>query len=573
MWKTIFFDLDGTITDSGEGIMKCAAYALEKGFGITVPDEALKAFVGPPLADSFMAQGLDSTQAAEAVRLYRERYWPIGIHENRPYEGIADMLGRLKQEGMRLAVVSSKPVDMCRQVLKNFDLERYFSLVVGSNLDGTMTDKAMLIGRTLGILGLENEKESAVMVGDRKYDAEGAAKAGIECVAVSYGYGERSELEECAPACIVDNVRELTNVLIWQYREGNGAAIGGTAAAGQGGSFGGQGSFGGRGGFEGQASREALAPGQGGGNVQNAQYEAARQEAAAPSGIWDYGYRKERDESPFKAVIYAVWPTVAACVLVAIITSFTLGILLGLVYGVSGRLSSLKALEIIYRYEYFITSVAYMFALLLLVPLFLGDEKKRRARGYTDRCLIKHPRLAALLIACFVCGMFIAFAVNMLISVTRISSLDPSTYEIFEYVNELSSPVWEVFALVVAAPLCEEIMFRGLLFRRLRDVLNVPLAIVISALAFGIYHGNLVQFVYATILGAFFAAFYEHCGSIIASILMHSGANAFSALYNMVVSKWDVPGIAYVLGAVVCAVLFAAACLVIFRKGRKVNRI
>ncbi|MGX8703691.1 MAG: HAD hydrolase-like protein, partial [bacterium] len=218
MWKVILFDLDGTLTDSGEGIMKSFAYAVQKGFGIHVEDyHALKRYIGQPLAESFQEYAhLDEEQAKEAVRLYRERYVPVGIYENRPYGGIPELLAELRAHGLTLAVASSKPTVMCEEVLRHFGLRQHFALVVGSELDGRRTNKADVIAEILRIFGMENRKDEVVLVGDSPFDVKGAKKAGIDALGVAYGYGEREELEDLWPACIVDSVEELRNVLIGQ---------------------------------------------------------------------------------------------------------------------------------------------------------------------------------------------------------------------------------------------------------------------------------------------------------------------------------------------------------------------
>lgn len=210
MYKAILFDLDGTLTESGEGITKSVQYALEK---LGKPEEdldALKVFVGPPLMEQFMKYAdLDEETARRAVEIYRERYSTIGIFENRPYPGVAHMLEELKKKGYVLAVASSKPEYFVKKILAHFELEGYFEEAVGSEMNGSRTNKTEVIEETLSRLHLENHRDQVLMVGDKEHDILGARKAGVECLAVSYGYGTMEELTEAKPLQIADSAEEV----------------------------------------------------------------------------------------------------------------------------------------------------------------------------------------------------------------------------------------------------------------------------------------------------------------------------------------------------------------------------
>lgn len=210
MYKAILFDLDGTLTESGEGITKSVQYALEK-LGKPEEDlEALKVFVGPPLMEQFMKYAdLDEETARRAVEIYRERYSTIGIFENRPYPGVAHMLEELKKKGYLLAVASSKPEYFVKKILAHFDLEKYFDEAVGSEMSGSRTNKTEVIEETLRRLHLENHREQVLMVGDKEHDVLGARKADLECLAVSYGYGTMEELTEARPLQIAASADEV----------------------------------------------------------------------------------------------------------------------------------------------------------------------------------------------------------------------------------------------------------------------------------------------------------------------------------------------------------------------------
>ena len=210
MYKAIMFDLDGTLTESGEGITKSDQYALEK-IGRPEPDlEKLKVFVGPPLLDQFMKYAdTDEETARQAVAFYRERYGVTGIYENSVYPGIPELLEELRRKGYLLAVASSKPENYVNQVLDYFHLSGYFDVIVGSEMNGNRTRKAQVIEETLERLKLSGHRNQVLMVGDKEHDVLGAREAGVSCVAVSYGYGTMEELEAAEPLKIVSSAEEL----------------------------------------------------------------------------------------------------------------------------------------------------------------------------------------------------------------------------------------------------------------------------------------------------------------------------------------------------------------------------
>ena len=210
MYKVILFDLDGTLTDSGEGITRSVQYALEK-IGKPEPErQKLNIFVGPPLLEQFQEYAaIDKETAKKAVEYYRERYAPVGIYENELYPGILEMLEKLKARGYRLGVASSKPENFVNTVLEHFHMTSYFDQIVGSKPDGGRTDKTAVIEEALLRMGLEKHRNQVIMVGDKEHDVLGARKAGLDCIAVSYGYGTMEELENAHPLKIVNSTEEL----------------------------------------------------------------------------------------------------------------------------------------------------------------------------------------------------------------------------------------------------------------------------------------------------------------------------------------------------------------------------
>lgn len=212
MIKYILFDLDGTLTDSKEGITKCVSYALLR-FGIERRPEELTSFVGPPLKEQFMKYAsLSEEDGKKAVEVYRERFSTVGIFENRLYEGILPMLDELKKSGMVLAVATSKPQVFAERIGEKYGIAPYMQCIVGSRLDGTLTDKAQVIKKTMEMLGAE--PDNTLMVGDREHDCIGAHKNGIACIGAKYGYPEEGELENAGAERIARTVEELKSILI-----------------------------------------------------------------------------------------------------------------------------------------------------------------------------------------------------------------------------------------------------------------------------------------------------------------------------------------------------------------------
>ena len=210
MGKAILFDLDGTLTDSGEGIINCATLALEH-FGLPVPDrETMRVFVGPPLDETFMKFGVPADKTDEAIAVYRSRYTTVGKFENIPYPGVEKMLRSLKEHGHKLYVATSKPETLSMEILEHFDLAKYFDLICGATLDGSRSKKADIITYLLEKAG---GAENAVMVGDTSYDVIGAKAHSMPCIGVSWGYGKVADMEEAGAIAIANTVDDLLDLL------------------------------------------------------------------------------------------------------------------------------------------------------------------------------------------------------------------------------------------------------------------------------------------------------------------------------------------------------------------------
>lgn len=213
-YDVILFDLDGTLTDSGPGIMNAAAYVLER-YGLPRADaDFLRKFVGPPLVDSFRDFcGFGPEKAVEAIGVFREYYEPRGVFENSVYPGVPEMLQKLLDAGLRLVVATSKLEPTALRVLEHFDLARYFELAAGSLADNTRTRKAEVVAWVLEKTGV-TDKSRALMVGDREHDVIGARENGLACLGVLYGYGSRAELKSAGAAALAETPREAAEIIL-----------------------------------------------------------------------------------------------------------------------------------------------------------------------------------------------------------------------------------------------------------------------------------------------------------------------------------------------------------------------
>lgn len=215
MKKYVFLDLDGTLIQSEFGIFESARYALRK-LNIEEPDDSiLRCMIGPPLYVSFCDLfGMDDNMAFEAVRLYREYYEETGLYKSPMYDGAMEALTELKNSGAVLAVVTGKPEDISIRILKYLKIFDMFDTVAGPDKKSTDPKKVDLILRAINDLHIrKSDYENVIMVGDRRFDIEGAKEAGIASIGVLYGYGSKEELLAAGADRIVNNVWELAYVV------------------------------------------------------------------------------------------------------------------------------------------------------------------------------------------------------------------------------------------------------------------------------------------------------------------------------------------------------------------------
>ena len=211
MYKNILFDFDGTVFDTVEGITKSAQYALKKQ-GIEAGLDELRCFAGPPLVDKFMeVYGFDRETAEQATRDFKERYVPIGVHECRVFPGIKSLLEALREKGFQVGLATSKPQVLAEQLLAQEDMTELFMAICGSSSDGNNSAKWQVLKRAMEELGAK--PEDTVLVGDTKYDVEGARPCGVPCIGVAYGYAAPGELEQAGAVTIARDMDELLEIL------------------------------------------------------------------------------------------------------------------------------------------------------------------------------------------------------------------------------------------------------------------------------------------------------------------------------------------------------------------------
>lgn len=213
--EVVLFDLDGTLTDAGPGILNCIDYALQAQ-GIDTPDHAaMRSYLGPPLAVTFRDHfGMNDQQITQAIEKYRERYHDVGLFENSVYPGIPELLRTLRESDIRLVTATSKPEYSATRILQHFELDQYFEFIGAAALDGTRDSKSLVIHHTLTSTNTHPDTHRMVMVGDRHHDILGAREHGIDTIGVLWGYGDRAELEDAGAIEMVNTPQQLADLLV-----------------------------------------------------------------------------------------------------------------------------------------------------------------------------------------------------------------------------------------------------------------------------------------------------------------------------------------------------------------------
>ena len=211
-YDSVIFDLDGTLMDSGPGIIRCVKLAFDElGIDYDRSPEAMRLFVGPPFSVTFPRAGVPADLLEEAIRLYRSHYNDgNGKFDAHPYEGMEALLETLRHDGYRLYVATSKPEAVAVEILEHFRLKRYFRIIAGATTDHTRENKNDVIAYLLNQIG---DAGHAVMVGDTVYDVKGAADMRLPCIGVSWGYGDAGEMKAAGAIGIADTPAEIRKFL------------------------------------------------------------------------------------------------------------------------------------------------------------------------------------------------------------------------------------------------------------------------------------------------------------------------------------------------------------------------
>jgi phosphoglycolate phosphatase len=471
MKKYLLFDLDGTLTDPKEGITKCVQYALECG-GIQEPDlDKLTPFIGPPLLDSFMTfYGMTETDAQKAIAAYRERFQDKGIFENALYPGIPHMLKHLKEQGIHLAVASSKPEIYVNRILEHFKIADYFQVVTGSNLDGTRTQKEEVVTEALRRLSEKSTEilrmEDVYMIGDRRYDIEGAKPLGMECVGVAYGYGSLEELKDAKADYIVKSVAELEKFLL------RGAD------------------------------------------------ERPRKSGGSFGKIWDLLFPVLLFLLVRQAVNYAL-----ALFLIQMGTSAPEA-LHGVVFIYEdGNFAGLTGSTVT-----IMSAIAFAVAALSIRKQAVANIRWSANDMALSHIKPEPPRTYVLFAMASVGAVI---GLNLLLELLQITDKS-AAYQEARADQYSAVFLVGLICYGLITPIAEELLFRGILFNALRRMMKLKWAVIVSALCFGAYHWNTVQGVYGFLMGLLIAYAYLYFGNFMAAVAIHMVANllAYSLSYS-----------------------------------------
>lgn len=473
MKKYLLFDLDGTLTDPGVGITTCVQYALQS-FGIEEPDlTKLEPFIGPPLKESFKEfYHMSDEQAEEAVEKYRERFQDTGIFENEVYKGIPEMLRLLQSKGFYLGVASSKPTVYVERILDHFDLRKYFYVIVGSELDGTRVNKDEVVMEALNRMFAYKpiQYNQVYMIGDRKFDVEGAKARGVESVGVTYGYGDIEELKVAKADYIVRSVEELQKFLM-------------------------------------RGVEEDKAPGEPQGQSRGLNF----------SKIWVMLYYFLIFMLVRSIVMYAVdylctkmWElNLPAALDNFLFVRDPAAWEDGADFGFTGNQSVLKAM------------LGFLGA-----ALFIRKDAMHVIKTIAEENKLKYLRKEGAVSYLLLVGATIGAALGLNIALELAGVVDKSSAYQAAVADQYSATfLLGLIALGIVSPIAEELLFRGIIHNLLKRVMNVKVALLFSSALFGLYHMNFVQGMYAFLMGCLIAYAYEYFGDFKMAVAVHVIAN------------------------------------------------
>ena len=495
MYRYVLFDLDGTLTDPKVGITTCVQYALHS-FGIEEETEKLTSFIGPPLKESFMEfYGFDEDKAEQAIEKYRERFSNVGLFENEIYPGIEKMLKKLHNHGMKLAVASSKPTVFVEKILKHFHIDTYFDVVVGSELDGRRTDKQEVVQEALRQIGVtEDNRDTCVMIGDRKFDIIGAKAERVHSVGVTFGYAKEGELEQEAPDYIAKSVEELQQYLL--------------------------------------------------SNVQNSERKIS---------LYSRVQVQEKLLLDNHSTIGLIVEIILPILLYYLIRNFIVLLMASAIQFLSlngaetEKIASFFAIHsqgtsILIQLMAMVIGTGIVFPMFLIEkPIFFHRETKKTSLFFV-----------------IMLGSSAALFFNVLFGLLQFTG-SSKAYQEVAATQFSASLISGLFIYGIVSPIAEEIVFRGIVYNRLRKRFPFIIAFVMSALLFGVYHGNMVQAVYGFILGLVITWVYERYGSFLMPLLVHAVANV--AVY-IVMNSLQLKNAVFTPLACIVMGIVATACFI-----------
>lgn len=457
MYQFILFDLDGTLTDPKIGICTSVQYALADAGIVEENLDVLEPFIGPPLKDSFMEYyQMSDEQAGQAVKKYRERFELTGLYENEIYPGIEDMLHALKTAGIRMGIASSKPTVFVEKILLHFKIHDFFDVIVGSELDGTRGKKEEVVEEALKQLIPSGEKDydKCVMIGDRRFDVEGAKAHKIDSIGVSYGYGGSEELKCAGATYIADTVQELQNMLLPVEKK--------------------------------------------------------------------VKKKKNEQKYSFRHSFYKAWQILFPIALYWLISNIV--IIAGVVavqsyLQIKGTIASSLGWEWTGKMSVYLNTLA----TLAVIPFMYRIYKNDRIRTEKPQIVLGKDRWILFLLTAIM-GASAALACNIALSYVDFSSLSETYKEVSKMQYSISIPMG-ILVYGLITPIAEELVFRGIVFKRIERYYTTAIAVIVSAFMFGIYHGNLVQGVYGFLLGLLIAVCYVQFDHILIPIMFHGAAN------------------------------------------------
>lgn len=466
-FQYVLFDLDGTLTDPKEGICKSVQYALHR-MNIEEPDlDRLEPFIGPPLEDSFMDfYKMSKTEAAKAIGHYRERFSSIGLFENTVYPGIPELLAGLKEAGIMLAVASSKPEVFVKRILKHFHLEEYFDVIVGSELDGRRNKKEEVVEEALvQLYGMQDHRE------------------GLK--------EDESKDRRSLTAMVGDRIFDMNGAKEYGLR---GVAVAfGYAPEGE---------------LE-QSGAEYIAE-----TVQDLEVYLLGKESLKPVTKRSKKKRGNIPENSFLRAIYMIIPYVVNYAVLRIITYVGMIIVHEMVYEEDRSLS-----DVITDHSSVLAAWISMIAIVCGgIVLWLAFHKSDPIpRTPVPK---KYYGCAAL------SGALLAMGFNTaILYLYTVMQGDGGLYEKAAF-NAALPLGMAIVLYVIVSPVAEELLFRWLLYGRISHILGVKLGVIMTAVFFGFYHGNLLQGIYAVLMGIFLALLLLWSGQILLPVLFHVAANA-----------------------------------------------